>query len=168
MHPGPRGSCSSSACVLLLQSYAQEPSSVLPKKQFPEEGGETTSQFGMHSCRNSIVLFRRLRQKMESCPTGDNTAAYNKAKAEFTRQKLQQTRAAWYETTSSLNKKNLTSCGSLPSCYMETVRKKHRQFYSQRESLLLKRKQPAGWQSFTKKRAMSGYQVKEPVKLESS
>ena len=39
----------------------------------------------------------RLREKMESCPTDENTAAYNKAKAEFTRQKLQQTRAAWHE-----------------------------------------------------------------------
>ena len=37
-------------------SYWQEPSSVLPKKQFPEEGGETTSQARMHSYRNSIVL----------------------------------------------------------------------------------------------------------------
>ena len=42
-------------------------------------------------------------EKMESCPTDENTAAYNKAKAEFTRQKLQQTRAAWHEKTSSLN-----------------------------------------------------------------
>ena len=45
----------------------------------------------------------RLREKMESCPTDENTAAYNKAKADFTRQKLQQTRAAWHEKTSSLN-----------------------------------------------------------------
>ena len=45
----------------------------------------------------------RLREKMESCPTDETTAAYNKAKAEFTRQKLQQTRAAWHEKTSSLN-----------------------------------------------------------------
>ena len=45
----------------------------------------------------------RLREKMESCPTDDNIAAYNKTKAEFTRQKLQQTRAAWHEKTSSLN-----------------------------------------------------------------
>ena len=39
----------------------------------------------------------RLRKKMESCPTDNNIAAYNKAKAEFTRQKFQQTRAAWHE-----------------------------------------------------------------------
>ena len=45
----------------------------------------------------------RLRETMESCPTDENTAAYNKAKAEFTRQKLQQTCAAWHEKTSSLN-----------------------------------------------------------------
>ena len=45
----------------------------------------------------------RLREKMESCPTDENTAAYNKAKAEFTRQKLQQIRAVWHEKTSSLN-----------------------------------------------------------------
>ena len=45
----------------------------------------------------------RLREKMESCPTDENTAAYNKAKAEFTRQKLQQTHADWHEKTSSLN-----------------------------------------------------------------
>ena len=35
----------------------------------------------------------RLREKMESCPRDDNIAAYNKAKAEFTKQKLQQTHA---------------------------------------------------------------------------
>ena len=34
---------------------------------------------------------------MEFCPADDNTAAYYKAKAEFTRQKLQQTLASWYE-----------------------------------------------------------------------
>ena len=45
----------------------------------------------------------RLREKMEFCPTDDNRPAYNKAKPEFTRQKLQQTRAAWHEKTSSLN-----------------------------------------------------------------
>ena len=45
----------------------------------------------------------RLREKMESCPTDNNIAAYNKAKADFTRQKLQQTRAAWHEKTSSPN-----------------------------------------------------------------
>ena len=40
---------------------------------------------------------------MGSCPTDDNITAYNKAKAEFTRQKLQQILAAWHERTSSLN-----------------------------------------------------------------
>ena len=50
----------------------------------------------------------RLREKMEFCPTGDNIAAYNKARAEFTRQKLQQTRAAWHEKKpSSLNMKKI-------------------------------------------------------------
>ena len=39
---------------------------------------------------------------MEFCPIDDNIAAY-KARAEFTRQKLQQTRAAWLEKTSSFN-----------------------------------------------------------------
>ena len=45
----------------------------------------------------------RFREKMESCSTYDNIAAYNKTKAESTRQKLQQTRAAWNRKTSSLN-----------------------------------------------------------------
>ena len=46
----------------------------------------------------------RLREKMESCPTDENIAAYNKAKAEFSRQKLQQARAAWHgKKPSSLN-----------------------------------------------------------------
>ena len=40
---------------------------------------------------------------MEHCPTEENTQAHNKAKAKYTRQNLQQTRAAWYEKTSSLN-----------------------------------------------------------------
>ena len=39
---------------------------------------------------------------MEFSPTDDNIAAYSKAKAKFTRQKLQ-TRAAWHEKKSSLN-----------------------------------------------------------------
>ena len=47
-------------------------------------------------------------QKMEFCPIDDNIAAYNKSKAEFTRQKFQQTRAAWQEKTSSLNMKKDT------------------------------------------------------------
>ena len=37
-------------------TYSQKSLSVLPKKQFPEEGGQTTSQAGMHSFGNSIVL----------------------------------------------------------------------------------------------------------------
>ena len=45
----------------------------------------------------------KLREKMEHCPTDENTQAHNKANAEYTRQKLQQTRAAWHEKTSSLN-----------------------------------------------------------------
>ena len=45
----------------------------------------------------------RLREKMEFCRIDNNIAAYNKAKADFTRQKLQQTRDAWHEKTSSLN-----------------------------------------------------------------
>ena len=44
----------------------------------------------------------RLREKMESCPTDDNIAAYNKAKADFTRQKLQQVHAAWHEKKNHL------------------------------------------------------------------
>ena len=44
-----------------------------------------------------------LRETMEQCPTDENTIAHNKAKAEFTRLKLRQTRAAWHDKTSSLN-----------------------------------------------------------------
>ena len=43
------------------------------------------SQSGMHSYKNSIGGVSRLREKMESCPTVDNIAAYNKAKGEYTR-----------------------------------------------------------------------------------
>ena len=45
----------------------------------------------------------KLREKMEHCPTDKNTQAHNKAKAEYTCQKLQQTRVAWHEKTSLLN-----------------------------------------------------------------
>ena len=45
---------------------------------------------------------------MEHSPTDENTQAHNKAKAEYTSQKLQQTRAAWHEKTSSLNFENGT------------------------------------------------------------
>ena len=40
---------------------------------------------------------------MECCPTDDSIAGYNKAKAEFTKQKLQQTGAAWHERMSSID-----------------------------------------------------------------
>ena len=50
----------------------------------------------------------KLRDIMEHCPTDENTQAHNKAKAEYTHQKLQQTRAAWHEKTSSLNLKKDT------------------------------------------------------------
>ena len=45
----------------------------------------------------------KLREIMEYCPTDENTQAHNKAKAKYTRQKRPQTRAAWYEKSSSLN-----------------------------------------------------------------
>ena len=112
----------------------------------------------------------RLREKMESCPTDENTAAYNKAKAEFTRQKLQQTRVAWHEKTSSLNmEKDTGKLWTLTKLLNGEIKeKKHRRFYSQRENILFKRKQPTAWQNCTKKRAMSSYQGKEPLKSESS
>ena len=43
------------------------------------------------------------RDKMERNPTDGNVADHNKAKAEFVREKLQQTRRSWHEKTSSLN-----------------------------------------------------------------
>ena len=110
----------------------------------------------------------RLREKKESRPTDESVAAYKKAKAEFTRQKLQQTRAAWSEKKNRLPSswKKLWKLTKLLNG--EIPEEKHRWFYSQRENLLFKRKQPAAWQNCTKKRAMSSYQGKEPVKSESS
>ena len=59
----------------------------------------------------------RLREKMEFCPTDESIAAYNKAKAEFTRQKFQQTLVAWHEKSlPSTWKKIRASCGSSLSC----------------------------------------------------
>ena len=40
---------------------------------------------------------------MEQDPTDENVTAHNKAKAEFTREKLKQQRASWHEKTQSLN-----------------------------------------------------------------
>ena len=40
---------------------------------------------------------------MEINPSVQNTAEYSKARAEFTREKLLQTRKKWYEKTASLN-----------------------------------------------------------------
>ena len=40
---------------------------------------------------------------MENNPSDQNTAEYSKARAEFTREKLLQTRKQWYEKTASLN-----------------------------------------------------------------
>ena len=47
----------------------------MPKKQFPEEGGETTSQAGMHSCKNSTVLPADSERRWNFYPTDDNIAA---------------------------------------------------------------------------------------------
>ena len=44
-----------------------------------------------------------LRDQMEQCPTDENVAAHEEAKEIFAQQKLQQTREAWHEKTSSLN-----------------------------------------------------------------
>jgi hypothetical protein len=40
---------------------------------------------------------------MESSPTDENVEAHNKAKALFTKEKLQNTRKSWHEKTASLN-----------------------------------------------------------------
>ena len=60
----------------------------------------------------------RLKEKMVSCRTDDNTNAHNKAKAKFKRHKLQQTRPAWRENKRFLSTgtKIRTSCWSLLSC----------------------------------------------------
>ena len=120
--------------------YSQEPSSELPKKQFPEDEEKTTSQAGMHSFKKSAVLWAD-SEKMQPCLTNDNTAAYSKAKADFTRQKLQQTLAAWYDKNNSLNMdKNSDKLEAYKAVkWGPSGKKKHRRSCSQRESLLLKR-----------------------------
>ena len=71
----------------------------------------------------------RLREKMELRPTDENIAAYNKAKAEFTRQKLQQTHAAWHEKMSFLNvEKDTGKLWKLTKLLNGELRKKHRWF----------------------------------------
>ena len=45
----------------------------------------------------------RAREDMENNPSDQNTAEYSKARAEFTREKLLQTRKQWHEKTASLN-----------------------------------------------------------------
>lgn len=43
------------------------------------------------------------RDTMESSPTDDNVEAHNRAKASFTKEKLQATRQSWHDKTASLN-----------------------------------------------------------------
>ena len=57
----------------------------------------------LHSRLELLNTMNEAREKMEQCPSDKNTAEHNKAQAEFTRQKLHQTRSAWYEKTSFLN-----------------------------------------------------------------
>ena len=45
----------------------------------------------------------RARESIESNPSNQNTAESSKARADFTREKLLQTRKQWYEETASLN-----------------------------------------------------------------
>ena len=64
---------------------------------------------GWNAQLKELTVLPANSEKMEFCPTDDNITAYDKAKAEFTRQKLQQTRAALHERTSSSTWKKDTS-----------------------------------------------------------
>ena len=111
----------------------------------------------------------RLREKIESYRTDENIAAYNKAKAKFTRQQLQQTRAAWHEKKSSLNmEKDTGKLWKLTKLLSGEILEKAQTVLLSEGELIVQRKQPTACQNFTKKRAMSSYRGKKTVKPESN
>ena len=86
---------------MLYSSIMQ--SSEQRKSPFPGDKEGTTTPFWTPQLEQLQEAVTRARKDMENNPPDQDTAKYSKARAEFTREKLLQTRKQWYEKTASLN-----------------------------------------------------------------
>ena len=134
-------------------TYPQEPSSALQTKQFLEEGGETTSQAGMHSCWNSLVLSAYLERRWD--PARQMITQMPTTKPKQNLSDKSPSRHALHGMKKTVlpqhGKRFVQVVEAYWAANWRQSRKRHRRFCSQRESLLLKRKQPTAWQSCTKR-----------------
>ena len=74
-------------------------------------------------------------------PSDQNTAEYSKARAEFTREKLLQTRKQWYEKTTSLNlEKDSSKLWSLTKVLNEEAPSRNKTVLRVRNTLLTDKK----------------------------
>ena len=73
------------------------------KKSIPRGQRRNYNPFWTPQLEQLQEAVNRAREDMERNPSDQNTAEYKKARAEFTREKLLQTRKQWYEKTASLN-----------------------------------------------------------------
>ena len=73
------------------------------KKSIPRGQRRNYNPFWTPQLEQLQEAVNRAREDMENNPSDQNTAEYSKARAEFTREKLLQTRKQWYVKTASLN-----------------------------------------------------------------
>ena len=85
------------------------------KKSIPRGQRRNYNPFWTPQLEQLQEAVNRAREDMENNPSDQKTAEYSKARAEFTREKLLQTRKQWYEKTASLNlEKDSSNSGALP------------------------------------------------------
>ena len=125
------------------------------KKSIPRGQRRNYNPFWTPQLEQLQEAVNRAREDMENNPSDQNTAEYSKARAEFTREKLLQTRKQWYEKTASLNlEKDSSKLWSLtkvlneeaPSC-SKTVLRVHNMLLTDKKaanefSQLYRRKAP--------------------------
>ena len=92
---------------------------------------------------------------MEHCPTDKRTQAHNKAKAEYTRKKLQQTRDAWHEKTSSLNfEKDTCKLWKLTKLLNKGNPERRKKVLKSEGELFTQKRAATAWQSTIKKKVV--------------
>ena len=73
------------------------------KKSIPRWRKRNYNPFWTPRLEQLQEAVNRAKEDIERNPSDQNTAEYSKARAEFSREKLLQTRTQWYEKTASLN-----------------------------------------------------------------
>ena len=89
----------------LTKSYKQFNNAILRavKKSIPRGWRRNYNPFWSPQLQQLQEAVNRAREDMERNPSDQSTAECSKARAEFTREKLLQTRKQWHEKTASLN-----------------------------------------------------------------